>query len=45
LRPALAPKRCRERGEGQSHWVIVVRAQQSLLPLTRSTEGVSWPRS
>jgi len=28
LRPTLVTDRCRKRGEGKSHWVIVVRAQQ-----------------
>jgi hypothetical protein len=28
LRPTFTPKRCRERGEGKGHRVIVVRAQQ-----------------
>ena len=30
LRPTLTPKRCRKRGEGKSHRIIVVCAQQGL---------------
>jgi two-component system, cell cycle response regulator DivK len=39
VRPPLALKRCRKRGECKSHRVIVVGAQHSLLPVMRAQGG------
>jgi len=35
MRPTLAPKRCRERGEGENHRIIVVCARQRLQRVQR----------